>query len=578
MGYLDLVGSFVYKQFISRAKLDALGENDQFLKNNGWQDSTKAVFFQASAPVGWTQDTSQNDKMLRVVSTIGGGVGGSHLVSTTISLQHTSHAVTVDNNHTHVMTDHTHSFNNVSGTGSGEFAKLGLDGSDRLRTFVSTGGAGTDTSVVNRFEQTTNNLVTGSGGSHDHGGATVNSRLSDIALAYVDVIICAKDTSVGYTDLTNSFNSNDKVVFELFDQLADNDEFNRLRITPFGSIMYFGQASVPTGWTQDTSQNGKALRIVNGAGGGSAGSFDFASTIVLEHDHSTLSNQAAHVHTFPNHAHRLADSTTYFASQGLLKFIIDNGVGVAMGIEGNATPATRTVNKGQTASDSGADTSADGSHDHATGSALTDIDLKHFDLIAGSKDSGGASSSYTDMTTSFANKKLFSKQRLNNMGANDDFLKFHTVESTSIMHFFQASPPLTWTLLTTQNDAGLRVVSGAGGGFAGTTGLSATLAFQHSHSLDSKGHSHTFFHTHPIPTASVGGVNVAGAGGVVALTSFSEMTAQFAIGSTNFLAGGQISSATPGGDTYNHDHGGITGNLLSDISLAFIDLIMCQKG
>ena len=34
----------------------------------GFASGTKVVFAQASAPTGWTQDTTHNDKALRVVS------------------------------------------------------------------------------------------------------------------------------------------------------------------------------------------------------------------------------------------------------------------------------------------------------------------------------------------------------------------------------------------------------------------------------------------------------------------------------------------------------------------------------
>jgi hypothetical protein len=42
---------------------------------------TKMVFAQATAPTGWTQDTSVNDRVMRVVSGSGGGVGGSWTIS-----------------------------------------------------------------------------------------------------------------------------------------------------------------------------------------------------------------------------------------------------------------------------------------------------------------------------------------------------------------------------------------------------------------------------------------------------------------------------------------------------------------
>ena len=46
---------------------------------------------------------------------------------------------------------------------------------------------------------------------------------------------------------------------------------------PSGATMLFYQSSAPTGWTQVTSQNNKALRVVSGSGGGTGGSSAFTS-------------------------------------------------------------------------------------------------------------------------------------------------------------------------------------------------------------------------------------------------------------------------------------------------------------
>lgn len=48
---------------------------------------------------------------------------------------------------------------------------------------------------------------------------------------------------------------------------------------PSGSVMCFWQASAPAGWTQNASQNDKALRVVNGAGGVSGGTNPFSSVM-----------------------------------------------------------------------------------------------------------------------------------------------------------------------------------------------------------------------------------------------------------------------------------------------------------
>jgi hypothetical protein len=53
--------------------------------NSTWRTlipvGTKMAFFQAAVPTGWTQDTSQNDKVMRVVSGTGGGYGGTWALS-----------------------------------------------------------------------------------------------------------------------------------------------------------------------------------------------------------------------------------------------------------------------------------------------------------------------------------------------------------------------------------------------------------------------------------------------------------------------------------------------------------------
>ena len=58
---------------------------------------TKAVFFQASAPSGWTQDTTAalNEAALRIVVGSGGGTGGSDTFSTVFSASKTSNTQTL---------------------------------------------------------------------------------------------------------------------------------------------------------------------------------------------------------------------------------------------------------------------------------------------------------------------------------------------------------------------------------------------------------------------------------------------------------------------------------------------------
>src|SRR5882724_2777756 len=110
MGYTDLTARFVYKNPVVWGDLDAFGENDKWMKDNGWADSTKALFYQAAAPTGWTKVTTQNDKVLRVVSGSGGGSGGTLATSGTLSLNHSAHSISSVGTHTHTLLTHNMSW------------------------------------------------------------------------------------------------------------------------------------------------------------------------------------------------------------------------------------------------------------------------------------------------------------------------------------------------------------------------------------------------------------------------------------------------------------------------------------
>lgn len=125
---------------------------------------TVMCFFQAAAPTGWTQVTTQNDKVLRVVSGTGGGAAGSWTIS----------GLTVDS-HTLSVTEipaHLHTGSDVRNvTGSTNHSNLG----------------GTHANFTNSQDGTTGSI--GGGGGHVH------TLTADGAWrpAYIDVIIASKD-------------------------------------------------------------------------------------------------------------------------------------------------------------------------------------------------------------------------------------------------------------------------------------------------------------------------------------------------------------------------------------------------
>lgn len=75
-----------------------------------------------------------------------------------------------------------------------------------------------------------------------------------------------------------------------------------------GTKMAFFQAAAPTGWTQDTSSslNDRALRVVNGTGGGTGGTHGVSAPPSTSHNHGhTISagNHTLTISQIPGHTH-----------------------------------------------------------------------------------------------------------------------------------------------------------------------------------------------------------------------------------------------------------------------------------
>jgi hypothetical protein len=144
---------------------------------------TVMLFYQAAAPTGWTQVTTQNDKALRVVSGTGGSSSGTtafssvftnQTVSTTIStsISGTTGATTLS---TAQIPSHTHP-------------------SDGVR-FIG-GCASAFTGGPFAFDSPTG--ATGGGGSHTHsfsgsGSGSGTSTAVTLNVQYIDIIICSKN-------------------------------------------------------------------------------------------------------------------------------------------------------------------------------------------------------------------------------------------------------------------------------------------------------------------------------------------------------------------------------------------------
>jgi len=135
---------------------------------------TKMTFFNTVVPLGWVQDTTNNDAMMRVVATVGGGVGG--VVSpTTLNWTHThttgSLALTIAQMPVH---------NHISGM---PWSSSGYGVAAMPNTNLPAGSA----------SFTTNSPLTnsvGSGAAHNHG--STGSAGNTWSPKYINIIIGTK--------------------------------------------------------------------------------------------------------------------------------------------------------------------------------------------------------------------------------------------------------------------------------------------------------------------------------------------------------------------------------------------------
>ena len=148
----------------------------QAVTSLGFAVGTKMAFFQAFAPTGWTQDVTNNDAMLRVVSGTGGGVGGvGSPISFSTSHTHTTGSVALTiaqmptHNHTIVSSGVFVDLNNSQGPGNNGAG--GFTGGQNVLG-VSSGGS------------------SGSGVAHNHG--STNTAGATFTPKYIDMIICTK--------------------------------------------------------------------------------------------------------------------------------------------------------------------------------------------------------------------------------------------------------------------------------------------------------------------------------------------------------------------------------------------------
>jgi len=146
--------------------------------------SSVALFFTSSAPTGWTQVTTHNDKTLRVVSSTGGGSGGSisysslNSVPFSVSVPITATGLTVGDTTLSApqIPAHTHTV-----TMGGVRYNLNIGNPQPVSNIRSPGPTG-------------NNAPAGGSHTHPISFTSASGPLSgtiNMLVNYVDVIICS---------------------------------------------------------------------------------------------------------------------------------------------------------------------------------------------------------------------------------------------------------------------------------------------------------------------------------------------------------------------------------------------------
>lgn len=79
---------------------------------------------------------------------------------------------------------------------------------------------------------------------------------------------------------------------------------------PAGAITNFVNASAPTGWTQVTTYNNYAMRVVSGTGAGTGGSVDFTTAFA----NGTVGATTLSLSQIPSHTHQGSPTVTQYLS------------------------------------------------------------------------------------------------------------------------------------------------------------------------------------------------------------------------------------------------------------------------
>lgn len=145
--------------------------------NSGFISGTRMLFLQSTAPIGWTKDTTHDNKALRIVS---GDVENGGSVDFTTAFSSKTVAGTVGNTTLSITQIPNH--NHIEGwAGSNGNASYGVANAPAGNMNTQGGTSGSNHAITSSA---------GSGGAHAH---SFTGTAIDMAVKYVDAIIAQRD-------------------------------------------------------------------------------------------------------------------------------------------------------------------------------------------------------------------------------------------------------------------------------------------------------------------------------------------------------------------------------------------------
>lgn len=164
--------------------------------NPAFATGTTLTFIQASAPTGWTKSTTHDNKALRIVSSSGGGSGGSTAFTSVFAARTISQANLPNVNLTAQPDgNHNHASLTAGGPlcyseGAGSYSPVSVGG---LPSHLFHEGSGHTTGTGTSYDLNGPVYIPYSG-THTHNVPLGGSGTSiDFAVQYVDAIICVKN-------------------------------------------------------------------------------------------------------------------------------------------------------------------------------------------------------------------------------------------------------------------------------------------------------------------------------------------------------------------------------------------------